>query len=166
MQGWGSPSRLCLLLRLEPMGRRVISPELGCAKAEDMPGASGTRPTVLGPGSGSRSPGQRWEVQVPHPGGSSILLGMCPKKRHQVPPTSSSKPSSEGFTALTHLLLSPPGNPHRPGLTCRFWSGFQRCQEKQEDGGNGQKLHHGSVRPHSSRAGGTCCGEKMMCNQR
>lgn len=97
-------------------------------------------------------------------GGSSILLGMPPKMRHQVPPTLSSKLSSKGFTALTHLFLSPLGNPHRSGLTCRLWSGFQRCQEKQERG-NRQELHHGSVRLRGSRAVGTCCGEKMPCNQ-
>lgn len=166
MQGQGSPSCLCLLPRLEPMGRRVISPELGCVKAEDMPGASGTRPTILGPGSGSRSPGQCWKFGSPTRGVPPSSWGCLQRRGIRSPPTSSSKPSSEGFAALTRLLLSPPGNPHRPGLTCRFWSGFQRCQEKQEDGGNGQKLHHGSVRPHSSGAGGTCCGEKMMCNQR
>lgn len=58
------------------MGRRVISPELGCVKAEDMPGASGTRPTILGPGSGSRSPGQCWKFGSPtggflHPPGDA-----------------------------------------------------------------------------------------------
>ena len=58
VQGGGSPSRLHLLPRSEPMGRRVTSPELGCVKAEDVPGASGTRPTTLGPGLGSRSPGK------------------------------------------------------------------------------------------------------------
>lgn len=70
----------------EPAGRRVTSPELGCAKAEDMPGASGTKPAMLGPGSGSHSTGQRWEVRVSCLGESSILLEMPPKKRQEVPP--------------------------------------------------------------------------------
>ena len=83
MQGEGFPSCLCLLPRSGPMGRRVTSPELGCVNAEDGPRASGTRPTALGLGSGSRSPGQR---RVPQLGGSSILTGMPPKELHQVPP--------------------------------------------------------------------------------
>lgn len=91
--------------------------------------------------------------------------GDAPKEEASCPPTSHSKLSSKGSTALMFSFLSPPGTPHQPELTCRFWSGFQYCQEKQEERSNRQEPHPGSVRPHSSSAGRVCCREKTRCSQ-
>lgn len=96
--GRGFPSCLCLLLRSEPA---ETSPELGCVKAEDVPEASGTRPTMLGPGSapaplgsaqkfGSHAWGdppsscgcpQRRSIRSPHLKQQAILQGLhCPDR--------------------------------------------------------------------------------------
>lgn len=106
MEGGGPPHACasCQGRSLRAGGSQAL--RLGCAKAEDMPGASGTRPTMLGPHLGSRSPGRHWEVHVPCLGGSSILLGMLLSKKHQVsPPQPVSHPLRASLPQQTHFSL-------------------------------------------------------------
>lgn len=128
--GRGVPSCLCLLLRLKPMGRRVTIPEPGCVETEDVPKASGTRATVLEPGLGSCSHGQHWGVWVPLLGGSSLLLGMPPKKKHQAsPPQAESCPKCSCFSLLWQF---PPAGAH---LQVLVWL----PASSGEAGGEGQR---------------------------
>lgn len=64
-----------------------------------------------------------------------------------------------GLTALTHSLLSAPGNSQLPQLTCRLRSGFQRRQDEQEERSERQELH----RCCGSRAGHSLQEEEMCC---
>lgn len=138
--GRGFPSHLCLLPRLKPMGRRVTTPELGCVKAEDVPRVSGTRATILEPGLGSRSPGQHRRVWVPLLGGSSILLGMPPKKKHQVSAPLSRKLSPEGFITPMLLLLSPVAIPTGWGSPAGFGLASSVIRRSRRRGATGRSF--------------------------